>query len=468
MQVEHFVSLSGRRLIALAVASVVTGLASNSQALPYTYTESTPTTTQWAAGTSWDATPVSAADTILNFNGTLAAGDALVSNNDIVGNFLLNQFNFNYAGPASGTAPTVTVTGNPLEFSNPSARIYYNSTVSAAAASRPQLIINNNIALTADLSVRVQSSGGKPEITLNGAITGNNSVTFTAQAGQTATMAISNTGNDYTGDTRLTLSTTSGRDTALRLDASGVIPNGAGRGNLFLDSVNEAGTLIVLLNGNIETINGLSSGVPGKTTSASVHSIRNGAAGPATLTMGDNNATASFVGSIIDGGAGVLNLNKIGDGVQSLAGGGTFTGSTTVSDGTLEIDFTRYATGQTATPTNYFSSTSDVTLAGGTTFAINGRRDGAAISESAIAVSSGSRTFSLPNAQASQLVVGQLMTFTKNSGTGTVPATAYITAIDPAGPTTTTIYASARVANSGGGECCLGHHRHRRQHLADP
>ena len=89
------------------------------QAATHVSTSTTGTNT-WSSGTGWDSTPVSGLDTILTFgDGTaLAAAAAVVSNNDIGGVFKLNSLNMTYAGPASGTAPTVTLSGNQLEFIN--------------------------------------------------------------------------------------------------------------------------------------------------------------------------------------------------------------------------------------------------------------------------------------------------------------------------------------------------------------
>jgi len=89
------------------------------QGATHTSTSTTGTNT-WSSGTGWSTAPVSGIDTILTFgNGTaLAASAAVISNNDIAGVFKLNNLNMTYAGPASGTAPTVTISGNQLEFIN--------------------------------------------------------------------------------------------------------------------------------------------------------------------------------------------------------------------------------------------------------------------------------------------------------------------------------------------------------------
>ena len=83
------------------------------------------------------------------------------------------------------------------------------------------------------------------------------------------------------------------------------------------------------LNGYNETINGLSN------TSAAGAIIRNTAFGASTLTIGDAD-TSSFSGAITDGGAGSsLALTKTGTLV--LSGNNGYTGTTTVSLGTLAL-----------------------------------------------------------------------------------------------------------------------------------
>src|SRR6185369_17707860 len=59
---------------------------------------------------------------------------------------------------------------------------------------------------------------------------------------------------------------------------------------------------------------------------------------PSVLTLGDNNATASFTGTIQNGTGGqTLAITKIGSGTQTLSGNLTYTGDTTVNAGTLAI-----------------------------------------------------------------------------------------------------------------------------------
>jgi autotransporter-associated beta strand protein len=61
-----------------------------------------------------------------------------------------------------------------------------------------------------------------------------------------------------------------------------------------------------------------------------------GDSGTPTLTLGDGDASATFSGAI-GNAAGVLSLVKIGSGMQTLASTNTYSGPTTVQQGTLQL-----------------------------------------------------------------------------------------------------------------------------------
>ncbi len=60
------------------------------------------------------------------------------------------------------------------------------------------------------------------------------------------------------------------------------------------------------------------------------------ASGLGTLTLGSNNGTATFSG-VLTQGSGTLALSKIGTGTQILSGANTYTGTTTINQGTLQL-----------------------------------------------------------------------------------------------------------------------------------
>lgn len=135
----------------------------------------------------------------------------------------------------------------------------------------------------------------------------------------TGTLTLAGT-NTYPGNTVVANGT-------LLVGTATAIPTGAGKGNVVLDGGATSG--ILDLNGLDITINGLS-GISG----ASLGQITNGVAGSKTLTLGNNNASASYAGNILDG-AGTVALTKIGTGTQTLSGFNTFSGPININAGRL-------------------------------------------------------------------------------------------------------------------------------------
>jgi fibronectin-binding autotransporter adhesin len=182
--------------------------------------------------------------------------------------------------------------------------------------------------------------------TISGQITGGFGIDFYGFQNQTGTsqvFVLSNTANNYTGATTITNSnynTTNlaGVSTTLRLGASNVIPDGASAGNVAfaINGTNDNATVILDLNGFNETINGL-------TVNAGTFATRitntAAATSASVLTVGANDTTSSFSGTITDSGAGrTLALTKIGSGILTLSGtSNSYIGATTVSAGTLAL-----------------------------------------------------------------------------------------------------------------------------------
>ena len=127
-------------------------------------------------------------------------------------------------------------------------------------------------------------------------------------ATQTLNITLNNSGaaNNYGGNTTVSQYAT------LTLGRADQIPNGSGTGN-----VTNNGT--IALGGFNETINGLSG-----------NGTVDGTSGTPILTIGDNNATSTFSGNIINT-AGTLALTKIGSGTLTLSGTNSYTGNTTIA-----------------------------------------------------------------------------------------------------------------------------------------
>jgi fibronectin-binding autotransporter adhesin len=173
------------------------------------------------------------------------------------------------------------------------------------------------ITLVGDARIGGSSAGAG---TFAGQITGPRSLELGNPSLSTA-LVFTNPANDWAGNTTLI------GGTLFSLGASGVLPDGPGKGDLlFTSSSNELD-----LNGFDETINGLS----GQFSTTNFVDNRRGAT-IATLSVGGNNATSIFGGTIRDG-SGSTAITKIGAGTLTLNGVLEYSGPTTVQAGTLVL-----------------------------------------------------------------------------------------------------------------------------------
>ena len=174
-------------------------------------------------------------------------------------------------------------------------------------------------------------------------------------------VVLANTGNNYTGNTIIGTNGPGyyslGTQAWLKLGASGVIPNGAGKGNVY---INQAFDGLLDLAGFTQTINGLSG--DGTVDNSS---------GNGSLSVGNNNQSSAFSG-VIQNTTGTLALTKVGTGTFTLAGPNTYTGNTLVGTGVLalgnggSIGASAVTVATTATLAN--STTNTATIGGPATF----------------------------------------------------------------------------------------------------
>lgn len=268
----------------------------------------------------------------------------LTGANTYSGGTFLNQGNIAANNAlALGTGSVTVAAGATLTLSTTKTLTYANDLYLAGyAINLYGNTITGKVTLLGDTVIQSNSTDGG---TTTGKITGDYNLGFT-----NGMHTISNTGNDYTGNiginalTSAALNTLIGSNTGIKLGASEVIANGVGKGNLIIAaSASATGTLD--MNGKNETINGLISAGSLVTNTF----VTNTNATASTLTLGDNDQTATFGGSILDG-TGTVAITKIGAGTQTFSGANTYTGKTTVAAGTLLLS----------------SSTVDNTIAGST------------------------------------------------------------------------------------------------------
>jgi len=210
--------------------------------------------------------------------------------------------------------------------------------------------VNNSLTLSGTITVTGTSgriglvvTSTTQTATISGKITGAVGIDFFGCNNGNSSISnfiVSNTGNDYQGNTTLYCSDYAGArytcKATLVLGASGVIPDVS---TVSLTGADADHLTILDLASYSETIDGLTNTAA---TGAIVDNVSAG--GTPTLTIGNNNATATFSG-VIQNTTGTLALTKVGNGIQTLSGANTYTGATTITSGTLLVNGSISGTG---------------------------------------------------------------------------------------------------------------------------
>jgi autotransporter-associated beta strand protein len=230
-----------------------------------------------------------------------------------------------------GTGPVIVYPGGQL-FLNASGT--YTNAMSIAGLGNAESVGNGAIRMAARTisgTLTLLQDAATANGTISGIITGPGGLIVGAGNGNgvgTLTIGSAAGANDYAGDTTINGSNATATSTLqIASGRNNIMPHGGGKGNVILNGATVLATFN--LNGTSQTINGLNS--VGSTAS---RMVTNGAAGAATLTVGDGNASGTFEG-IIPNGLGGLSLTKIGTGTQTLTGANTYTNATTVTAGSL-------------------------------------------------------------------------------------------------------------------------------------
>jgi fibronectin-binding autotransporter adhesin len=270
------------------------------------------------------------------FDDSVGAGDFIVTNNSAVtpSSVAVNNGSANYTFTGSGsisgaTALTKAGTGS---LTITSANTYNGGTV----VSNGTLVLASTAALG---SAPLEIEGGALDSGVanlvnanNNSITLNNDLIFLgSQNLNLGSGVISFTANRAIAVSNNTLTV------AGSLSASGVTLTKTGPGTLRQGANNALGGVPLTVDEGVVDLNGLSLTVNSFNGAATGTVLNNGGSGQATLTIGNNNGTGTFNGSIADNssGTGTIALAKIGTGGMTLGGSNSFSGSTTMTGGSL-------------------------------------------------------------------------------------------------------------------------------------
>lgn len=283
--------------------------------------------------------------TTVNSGATLKIGSSNALGNTSAGTSLAGNATLDLNGNSSAEVITINNGGN---------KIVNTSATAAALTADATLNADLTIDTTGNITTARLMSGATRTVTKlgNGTLTtsGTSHNNLTAWDIQAGTVVFANT-TGYGSDRGTTLN-----GGTLRLSGS--------NSNLINDSQSfTVNTGTFDLNGKAEAV--ASIGGSGGT-------ITNGSATTATLYVGGGSGGSSSAtyGGVIQNGTGTLNLTKEGTGTQTLNGANTYTGATTVSNGTLALG-----------SSGSIDNTSGVSLGTGGTFDISAKTGGYTVSK---------------------------------------------------------------------------------------
>lgn len=258
---------------------------------------------------------------------------------------------------------------------------------------------------TVNRPVIIGSGGGGFEVT------GSNTLTIPGTITATGMMTKSGSGTLVLGTANIITGGLTIQDGTVRQTGNGSLSNastGAATTNLIFGSGTAPKFQLNNFNANVTSL------VSSNTNAI----VENGAAGTKTLTV-YNGADNTYAGKLQNGSAGVLALVKTGGGTLALTNTNTYTGTTTVSGGSLQVGIA--GTGTTGTGA--------VTVQSGGTILGTGTVRG-----SSFTAQSGSTIFAGDTTSTSEI---KTLTFTPSSGSGALDfqsASSVILGISPGAP----------------------------------
>lgn len=263
-----------------------------------TWTSNATAGANWTVADHWSGDIAPVAGDSLAFNPPVAGGTRTTNNDFAAGTSFTN---ISFGGAAFVlNGNSIVLTGNITN-----------------GAGNPTTI---NLATDLSSGNHVFSMGTSTRIDFNGVISGTGSLEVVGPG----TLRLQTNAKTYSGNTLVTSGT-------LDLNLANALPSGTGKGDVTVAT----GASLGLRFGQV--INGLSGG----------GNISAFSSGTKNLNLGNSNANGNHTGAISNG-SGAISLTKSGTGTQTLGGNSTYTGTTTVSAGTLLVNGSLGATAVTA------------------------------------------------------------------------------------------------------------------------
>ena len=245
------------------------------------------------------------------------------------GTLQLGGTSVGYTGVTTVNAGTLAVSNSlALGFSTAASNLVLNNG-STIAFSSPSF--NHNFTLTGGI-VNLQLTGigtvvsGSPTLTASTTLNFNGTSTTGSLSGNLADTGANILSVTKNGTSRVLLSGNNSYTGPTTVSA-GTLQAGSSNAFSQNSAFTIAGGAILSLNNFSEVIGSL----------AGAGTVTNGGAATGTLTTGGDNTSTLFSGVIQNGAAGLTNLTKVGTGTFTLSGANTYTGTTTISAGTLQL-----------------------------------------------------------------------------------------------------------------------------------
>ncbi len=304
-----------------------------------------------------DDSSVVGAKTTVNISGYVV----MSATNTYTGGTFVDQGRVQASTGAFGPAgSTVTVMPGGQVFFNSSGTYNYNWILSGSGTTESSgfgaLRLNGRtLAGTITLAGNTALGDGTSTATITASITGPGGLTWgsgTTNNGNGTAVLNETSPFTYAGDTQIGSGNSAGAVNDLQIATgathNNIMPSGSGTGNLILFATGTTETATFDLDGTSQGIDGLStttgSSTAGNTAANTTSSflagnfVNNSNATASVLTLGNNNASATFGGIIENtGAAGGLSIVKTGSGIQTFSGVNTYTGTTAINQGILSI-----------------------------------------------------------------------------------------------------------------------------------